>query len=501
MRPTTKKLLALSAAVSLGLAACGEDELQPAVSGEAVAVEEPTTTTTEATTATADDASADDPASTLRATLTSLLQEHAYLTGIAVEHVVEGGADDPTATGALDALDQNTVAIGDAIGLVPGADDTSDFLDVWRDHIGYFVDYAAGRAADDDKAVDEARSGLERYQQETADMLESLTDGELLADELFGELEAHVTMVTGFVDTLLGKGEAEVGPVQQLRDAGDHMTGLASTLVEGITAAHEDAFAGDPRSVPAETRAGLAADLQQHTYLTLMAAQRMAETGSRAAPEVQEVVSLVLSSGEGLANVVAGAVGNDARSGFLRPWRAHTDAMLAYAQAATTGGDTGAARAALDGTASGVAGAMAQAAGGVDLAADVTAHVDAVVTAIDAIAAGDPAAWSLGRAAAQVSPRLAAALAPALNAASAAQDAAEGQGAEGGGDTGEEGGDTGGGTGGGAPEGSSDGGGASTGGTAEGGATGEGEGSPTEDEEPPGSPAEAGGPAAEGEAG
>lgn len=493
MRPTTKKMLALGAALSLGLAACGEDEIQPAVSGEAAAVEESTTTTTEAPSAAQDDARADDPAATLRATLTSVLQEHAYLTGATMRLVIDRGADDAATGGALAALDQNTAALGEVIALVPGMDDPGGFTRLWGEHVTAFVDYATGRSDGDRAMVREARGVLERYQHETADMLESLTDGELLADELFGELEAHVTMVTGMVDSLLGEADAEVGPVQQLRDAGDHMVALAATLADGIASAHEEEFSGDAGSVPSETRSSLAADLQEHTYLTLLAAERMTEAGARSAPEVQEVTSLVLASGEGLANAVAGAVGNASRNAVLTPWQGHSDALLAYAEAAVTGGDVGAARAALDGTSAQVAAALSGAAGGADVSAGLGAHVDAVVAAVDALAAGDPQAWSLARAAAQVAPQLAATLAPALSDVSAAQDAAEGQGSAGG--TGTESGASGGA----APDAASEGGGSSTGGSAGGGGTGEGAGSSAEDTEPPGSPAESGTPAAEGE--
>jgi len=495
VRPTSKKLLALSAALTLGLAACGGDDVQPAVSGEAAAVEETTTTTTEAPSATASDASSDDPAATLRATMTSLLQEHAYLAGFALETAIDAGPDDPATEAALDALDENTVALGDAVATIPGVDDPGDFVELWRSHIGYFVDYTVGRAAGDDRAVDAALADLEQYQQDAADFFEEITGGELVSDELFGELEAHATMVTTLVDTLLGEGEAETGPFQQLRDAADQMVATADALTTGIVAAHDDVFAGEPGSVPSETRAGLTASLQEHSYLTLLATRQMAEHGGRSAAEAQDAVSLVQSSGEGLANVVAGAIGNAARSSFLGAWRAHSDALLAYAEAATSGGDTAAARGQVDAASGAVSSLLSSALNGADVSADVQAHVDAMVAAIDAIAAGDPAAASLSRAAAQVAPRLATALAPALTAVSEAQDAAEGQGSEGGETgTGSEGSGA-------TPDASSGEGGSSTGGAAEGGATGEGEGSPTEDTEPPGSPAEAGGDAAEGEQG
>jgi len=495
VRPTTKKLLALSAAVSLGLAACGTDEAgTPAVSGEARPLaEETTTTTTEAPEATPVSASADDPASTLRATLTSLLQEHVYLAGGALETALDAGADDPATEGALAALDENTTALGDVIANVPGVDDPAAFVQLWRDHIGDFVDYAVGRAEGDDQAVDAALADLEAYQEEAAELLDSLTDGELLADEVFGELETHVTMITDTVDALV---EEDAEALTLLRDAADHMDGVAAAIAAGVTAAQSEEIPGEVASVPAETRANLTSGLQEQTYLLVVAAEQLVEARSGDDPAVQAAVTLVEGSGEDLANALGGAAGADARESFLDVWRPHLDAVLAYAEAAATGGDTGAARVQLDAAGAAVATTLGGLVGGLDLSAAIDQHVQTVTAAIDALAAGDPAAWSLGRAAAQVMPGLAATLAPAMAAASAAEDAASGQGTEGaetetdagagttsGGGESSEGGETGGGT---------------SGGAAGGGETTEG-GSTTEDTEPPSDPSEAGGPSAEGE--
>lgn len=498
MRPTTKKLLALSASLSLGLAACGTDGVgTPAVSGEARAVEE-TTTTSEATAAAAEPASADDPASTLRSTLTSLLQEHVYLTGAALETVLDSGADDPATDAALAALDENTVALGDVIGGVPGVDDPAEFVQLWRDHIGYLVDYTVGRAEEDDEAVDTALADLEAYQEEASEMLDTLTDGELLAEELFGELETHVTMVTDTVDALV---DEDVEALTLLRDAADHMDGLAFAIADGVVSAHSEQITGSVGSVPAETRATLTSALQEQTYLLVVAAEQLVEAGSADDPAAQAAATLVEGSGEDLANSLGSATGTDARQSFLDVWRPHLDAVLAYAEAAATGGDTGAARGAVEASSAQVTSTLNGLVGGADVTAGIGQHVQTLTAAIDALAAGTPEAWSLGRAAAQVMPGLAASLAPAIAAVSAAEDAAEGQGTEGG-ENGAEA-DTGDGASSAGAESSDSGGGSSTDSGGSGAAGGGGEttegGTSTEDTEPPSDPSEAGGPSAEGE--
>lgn len=492
MRPTTKKLLALSAVVSLGLAACGTDDVStPAVSGEARPVGEETTTTTEAPEA-QPVATIDDPASTLRATLGALFEEHVYLAGMAAQAVVDAGPGAPATEAAVAAVDENTAALGDLFGLVPGMDDPGELEELWQTHTEAFVAYAAGAVAQDADAVDQAESDLEAFQQDFADLLDAATDGELFADELFGEVETHVTMVTDAIDALV---DEDPEAVSLLRDAAAHMGTFAADVADGVVAAHEDAFPGDPNSVAASTRAGLASNLQQHTYLAVITAQQAAAAGDAADPLVQRSVTLLQGASEDLANLVAGAVGNEARQRFLTPWRAHVDAVGGYARAAGAGDDTGVARGELDTTAGQVATAMSELTGG-DVPVALGAHVAALTAAVDAVAAGDPTAPGLARAAAQVAGELATSLAGPLAEASARQDAASGQGTEGGSETDAM---TGAGSGGGAaPDSASSAGGSAAGGSAGGGETSETGGSAGGDTEPPSDPSEDGGPTAEG---
>jgi hypothetical protein len=437
VRPTTKKLLALSAAVSLGLAACGDDEVaQPAVSGEAAPVEEQTTTTAEADEAddAADDddgeqASADDPASTLRAQLTAALQEHVYLTGMALGAVVTDGEDDPAAQAAVQALDDNSVAISEVIGEIPGVDDTEEFLELWREHIDLFADYATGTAEGDDAAVAEALAGLEEYQESAADLLEAVTDEELLADDAFAELETHVTMVTDAIDAMV---EDDPEALTLLRDAARHMDEVAGALATAVVAANPDEIEGDPESSPARTRAQLTSGMVEHTYLTLFAAQHAADAGSTTDPSVQAAVTLVEGNAETLANAVGGASGTEARGSFLELWRGHVSSLLDRAAAQIDGGDTAAAGEAeselalfRDATVALLDQVAGPGAGTGDIGSDVDTYLSTINAAIDAVVAGEPTAYDDARAAAAHATDMAARLATGIVSASADDDAAD----------------------------------------------------------------------------
>ncbi|MBA3488299.1 MAG: hypothetical protein H0T78_01940, partial [Longispora sp.] len=89
-------------------------------------------------------------AADLRGGLTYLLTEHVYRAGIALKTAVDksGNMEDPTVKAAVANLDENSVALSKAVGSAyPAAE--APFLESWRQHIGFFVDYTLGKATND----------------------------------------------------------------------------------------------------------------------------------------------------------------------------------------------------------------------------------------------------------------------------------------------------------------------------------------------------------------
>lgn len=97
----------------------------------------------------------------LRVVLNNLLAEHAQL-GLAATGAALGGrgAEFQAAAGALD---ENSVALGQAIGSVYGNGAGDAFLALWRKHIGFIVDYTTGVASKDQKKADQAVANLLGY--------------------------------------------------------------------------------------------------------------------------------------------------------------------------------------------------------------------------------------------------------------------------------------------------------------------------------------------------
>src|SRR5690625_3828534 len=81
-------------------------------------------------------------AAEVRGQMTALFQEHVYLAGIGVATAYQAGPDSEEFELASETLDDNSVALADAVGELAGDDARESFLRNWREHIGYFVDYA-----------------------------------------------------------------------------------------------------------------------------------------------------------------------------------------------------------------------------------------------------------------------------------------------------------------------------------------------------------------------
>ncbi len=429
MRNTTKKLLALGMAGAMTLAACGDDDTDAAQSGDPAPVEETTTTEAEET----DDmegmdddampAGTDSGASELRAGLTSLLQEHVYLAGIAIETALDAGGDleEPATAAAVAALDENSVALSEAVASVAGEENGEAFLGLWREHIGFFVDYTLGQATGDQAMSDQALSDLAGYQQAAGDFFEEITAGELPADALVSNLDMHISTLTAAIDALVA-GDPEAFTL--LQEAADHMDSSALALSGAIVAALPDTFDGNVDDAPAETRAVLTSLLQEHAYLAGIAIEQAVEAGGDLeAPAPAAAVATLDANSVELSEVVASVAGDENGEAFLGLWREHIGFFVDYTLGQATGD-----QAAADQALSDLAGYQ-QAAG--DFFEEITAgelpadalvsnldmHISTLTGAIDALIAGDTSAFSQLREAGQHMPSSAAALSGAIVAA------------------------------------------------------------------------------------
>ena len=174
---------------------------------------------------------ADTKAADLRAGLTALLTQHVYAAGIAINTAVAKGGNlkDPMVTGAVNALDQNSVALSKAIGAAyPKAE--APFLASWRQHIGFFVDYALGKATKDSAKAAKAQTDLDGYRTGFGQLISSVVP-ELPADAVAQELTPHVATLSAAIDAVVA---GDPTAFAKLQTAAGHMPMTAATLSGGI---------------------------------------------------------------------------------------------------------------------------------------------------------------------------------------------------------------------------------------------------------------------------
>jgi hypothetical protein len=178
----------------------------------------------------------DSPAVDLRVTLDRLLGEHALLATVAMQKGYDGAEDFEAAAAALD---ENTIALGEAIGSVYGDEAEEQFLELWRQHIGFFVDYTVATAEDDQEARAAALEKLDGYRQGFATFLGNANPN-IEPDTVAAGLQMHVDQLTGALDTY-ADGDYDAA-YAQIRESYAHMFGTGDLLAGAIVTQMPEQF-------------------------------------------------------------------------------------------------------------------------------------------------------------------------------------------------------------------------------------------------------------------
>jgi cytochrome c556 len=329
----------------------------------------------------------DSEAADLRAGLTSLLQEHVYLAGMAVATAYAAGADSEEFTAAAATLDQNSVALSDAVGTIAGEDKGAAFLELWREHVGYFVDYAVAVKAGDTTGRDQALADLDAYTEEAGAFFDEVSSGTLPAADITASLQMHVTTLSAAIDDLAaGSPEAyaslQAAAAHVVEGAGVISTGLAKTA----------GMKGDPNDEASTLRTQLTAALQEHVYLAGITVFTAYTTEGGTESEAFQAAAATLDANSvTLSEAVGSLAGEENGTAFLELWREHIGYFVDYANAVATG-DQGAVDMALTELDDyrGRAGAFFEEISAGELAADAVAeglamHVQTLAGAIDSL--------------------------------------------------------------------------------------------------------------------
>ncbi len=230
MNSSRKKLAALGLVLALGAAACGSDGDGGAAPTSAPSTT--TTTTTEAPTTTTTEAqameligvaAAQSPAAELRSLLTAQLQEHVYLAGTAVFTAINVPS---VFEAAAATLDQNSQDLAASVASLYGDDAGDAFLELWRTHIGFFVDYTTARAMGDEAGQMAAKTALQGYREDFGAFLESANPA-LTKEAVVAELQPHVETVFAAIDAVV---DGDADAFDKLKVAANVMPNTAATL-------------------------------------------------------------------------------------------------------------------------------------------------------------------------------------------------------------------------------------------------------------------------------
>lgn len=354
----------------------------------------------------------DVPAAQLDQVLTQLLGEHEYLAGIAVTMGVQNGADSGEFEAAAAALDANSVDLSKAIASIYGEAGGKQFLELWRTHIGFFVDYtlAGGKGPEAAKA----KKNLDGYRNDFGAFVDGATSGTLPKQAVADALKPHVDATLTAIDTVLGNKEGN--PFLELKTAASHMPGIANALSGGI--ADDQGIEGDVTAPSAQLQTTLTHGLNEHEYLAGIAIAMGVMKGADSA-EFEAAAAALDENSVDLSKAIASVYGDAGGKQFLELWRTHIGFFVDYTLAGGEGAAAKKAEKALDGYRSDfgafIEGATEGELSKSDVEGALKPHVDSTLAAIDAVLGKSDANPFLElRAAAKHMPMIATALANAI---------------------------------------------------------------------------------------
>ena len=213
-----------------------------------------------------DNTNPDTPAVDLRAQLNMTFTEHAGLAAMAMQDGADGAESFDQASAALIA---NADDLSAAVASVYGEEAGAQFAEIWKSHIGYFVDYVVATGEGNTEGQEQAKADLDAYIVEQAALLDAATEGRVPADALEEGLTAHVDQLLVAFDSYVA-GDYDTA-YNSIREAYAHMTMPAAGLSAAIVDQFPDQFgaAQMPSEMP-KTGMGGTADESSMPFMWIL---------------------------------------------------------------------------------------------------------------------------------------------------------------------------------------------------------------------------------------
>ncbi|MFN8441874.1 MAG: hypothetical protein U0175_13930 [Caldilineaceae bacterium] len=267
-------------------------------------------------------------ASMLRATLNALFGEHVALLSSATDATLRGRNVEVAA--ATQALDVNSVAIAEMIGLVYGKEAGVNFLPLWRKQVDSLLDYTNPSGRDNEKGRQQALDQLATSGEEINAFL-AAANLNLPGTTIAELLRQYVTTLTAVIDAQAAKTAQASGNQMNaypaLRTAFAHMDIQAETVAVAIADQFPARFPGRADTPAASLHSTLVQLFAEHALLlikTVDAAIHARTIEYEAAFAALDANSIALSS------AVRSLYGYDAGSTFQRLWRTHIGLFIDY---------------------------------------------------------------------------------------------------------------------------------------------------------------------------
>ncbi len=178
----------------------------------------------------------DTKAAGLRVALNALEREHVNLAAAATRRGFQG---DPDFKASAEQLDQNSQQLAAAVGSVYGADAQAKFLEIWRSHITFFVDYTVAAKQGDKAGMAKAVQNLGGYEDAISDFF-SQANPNLPREAVHDLVAQHVALLKSAVDAY-GMGDYAASYAKE-HEANQQIGQIADAISGAIVKQKPDSF-------------------------------------------------------------------------------------------------------------------------------------------------------------------------------------------------------------------------------------------------------------------
>jgi hypothetical protein len=172
----------------------------------------------------------------LRVVLNALEREHVDLASQATRNGFDGSADFAASAKQLDA---NSVEISKAIGSVYGTDAEAKFLEIWRSHITFFVNYTVAAKGGDKAGMAKAVTDLGGYVDAISDFF-SGANPNLPREAVHQLVSDHVVLLKTAVDNYGAKDFA--GSYAKEHEANNQIGTIADAIAGAVVKQYPEKF-------------------------------------------------------------------------------------------------------------------------------------------------------------------------------------------------------------------------------------------------------------------